>query len=410
MPDPVIPHSEYAARRARLLRALKNAVAVIFAGEPAGELEDGWRPHPHFEYLTGVVDEPGALLVLDPGNPVEARRDMLFLKPIDPEMDKWDGYRLEISQPLRDATGMKSIFRSYHLGRFLLEAVRRSGALACVHPLAQHTQPVSPDLELFRKVVERVPGVSIVDCSEEVAKLRASKSAKEVAMIQRAIDITKHGFDAVVNALRPGMSEFALQEELEHGYRTNGSRGVSFPSIVGSGLNSTVLHYKTNDGMIEDGDLVLVDSGCRYGSYGSDITRTYPANGTFTARQKEIYNIVLRAEEAAIKATRPGVRLAEIDKVARTVITKAGYGDFFIHSIGHHLGIETHDVTPDAPLKAGAVVTIEPGIYLPDEKIGVRIEDDVVVTKDGCRNLSSRIPKTIAEIEKAMAAAKKTRT
>jgi Xaa-Pro aminopeptidase len=404
MADPTIPLTEYAARRKKLLGTMKKSVAVIYAGDQQSHLPMPYRPHPHFEYLAGVVDEPGAILLLDPANPVEARREILFLKPIDPEVDKWNGYRLEIASELKGRYGFKTIFRDYHLGRFLLEAVRRCKSVACVHPLAQHDQPVSPDLELFNSLMARVPGTSLVDQSEAVAKMRAVKSAKEVAMIQKGIDITAAGFDAVLRSLKPGLNEFDVQEILEHGFRTNGSRRNSFETIVGSGVNTTVLHYAANKETIEDGSLVLIDAGAMFGGYGADITRTYPANGRFTKRQKEIYDIVLQANEAAIKATKSGVRLSDLDKIARAVITKAGYGDYFIHSIGHHIGLETHDVTPDEPLKAGAVFTIEPGIYIPDEAIGVRIEDDILVTKEGHKNLSAGIPKTTAAVEKIMTA------
>jgi Xaa-Pro aminopeptidase len=170
-------------------------------------------------------------------------------------------------------------------------------------------------------------------------------------------------------------------------------------------LNSTVLHYKENDQDLVDGDVVCIDSGAFYSGYGADISRTVPVSGKFTTRQKEIYEIVLKAEEAAIKAVKPGVTLGELDTVARSIITKAGYGEFFIHSIGHHLGLETHDnCGPMKPLKPGSVITIEPGIYLPDEAIGIRIEDDIVVTTKGYKNLSKKIPKTVSDIEKAMRA------
>ncbi|MDY7107839.1 MAG: Xaa-Pro peptidase family protein [Planctomycetota bacterium] len=407
MADPTIPFKEYAARRQKVITALKKSVGVVFAGEQDAHLPEAWRPHPHFEYLTGVIDEPGAVLMLDPSNPVEARRDILFLRPLDPEVEKWDGLRMEISKALRDRCGFKTIFRTGHLPRFLTEAAKRSRSLACLHPLAQYNQPVTPDLEIFGKIAQRIPGTQVVDCSEEIAKLRSVKSSAEQAMIRKAIDITRLGFETVMKTTRPGMNEFEVQENLEHAYRANGSRTTGFHTIIGSGVNSTVLHYSANDRVIEDGDLMCIDSGAVFGpgqaGYGADITRTIPANGRFTKRQREIYDLVLKAEEAAIRAVKPGVTLAQLDKVARAIITKAGYGDYFIHSIGHHLGLETHDATPEGGLKVGAVVTIEPGIYIPDEAIGVRIEDDVLVTKDGRRNLSSRIPKTAAAVEKMMA-------
>lgn len=398
--SPSIPQSELAKRRKALRTKLKKSVGLIFAGEH--ESEGHYRPHPHFEYLTGITNEPGAVLLLDPAEPIEARREVLFLKPLNPEEEKWEGYRLEISKALRDKTGFNKIFRTEFVPRILNVAAQRSKSLACLHPLATHDQPLSPDLDIFHKVAERIPGVDIEDRSDLLAKMRAVKSKAEVQMLQRAIDITAIGFETVMRAIKPGMNEFDVQETLEHTYRSNGARKTSFSTIAGSGVNTTVLHYEANNQAIEDGDLILIDSGAVFGGYCADVTRTVPVNGRFTERQREIYEIVLKAEEAAIKACKPGVRLAEIDKVARAIITRAGYGDYFPHGTSHHLGLETHDITPDEPLKAGAVITVEPGIYLPDEKIGVRIEDDVLVTAKGPRNLSKRIPKRVKDIEKIM--------
>lgn len=399
---PSLELAEYAKRREALCRTLKNAVGVVFAGDQAPHLEHGYRPHPHFEYLTGITDEPGAALVLDPTSPVKARQAMVFLKPLNPEVEKWDGYRLEVGKALRDRVGMQAVFRTEHLPRFLADAARRAKRLACLHPLANHAQPVSPDLEVFNKLAARIPGIAIDDASEAIAAMRAVKSKGEIAMVQHAVNITAAGFDAVAKAVSPGMNEFDVQEVIEHAYRTNGARETSFQTIAGAGVNSTVLHYHANDQTLEDGDLILIDSGAAFCGYRGDITRTYPVNGTFTKRQREVYDIVLRAQEAAIKAAKPGVRLSELDKVARDIITKAGYGDNFIHGLGHHLGLETHDVTPDAPLKAGAIITIEPGIYLADEKIGIRIEDDIVITDRGAKNLSKAIPKKADDIEALM--------
>ena len=402
MPIDAIPLTEYAARRTKLLALLKRAAALVFAGSHTNPLTDEYRPHPHFEYLTGVVDEAGAVLLLDPSNVIEARRTMLFLAPLNPEVDKWDGYRSEINKALRDSIGIQTIFRTDALGRWLTAAVKRSKRVACLHPFADYTQAVTPDLGIFRKVTERIPGVTIDDHTETIAKMRAVKSKNEVAMIQRAIDITAAGYEAMFKGVRPGMNEFDVQELLEHGYRSHGSRGPAYGTIAGAGINSTVLHYQANDQTIAKNDLICIDSAARFGGYGADITRTVPASGKFTKRQREIYELVLKAELAAIRAVKPGVTFARIDKAARDIINKAGYGDFFIHGTGHHLGLETHDITPDAPLRQGAVITIEPGIYIPKEKLGIRIEDNILITRDGAKNLSTKIPKTIAAVEKAM--------
>lgn len=393
------------ARRAATLKSLKGAIGLIFAGEDTAGLEEKWRAHAHFFYLTGIADEPGAILLLDPNHPVADRRAILFLRPLNPELEKWDGFRAEISGALKEKYGFTVISRTNYLARFLNEAARRAKRFACLHPLAGHTAPVSPDLELFRKLAERIPGSVIEDRSELIAQMRASKSAAEVELIQRAIDITAQGYDAVLKSLRPGLTEFNVQTLLEHAYKQGGARGTLYGTIVGGGFNATVLHYRANDQPVNDGDLVCIDSAASFGGYSADITRTFPVNGKFTKRQREVYDIVLKAEEAAIAAVKPGVSIWEIDKVARDIIEKAGFGDWFIHGIGHHLGIEVHDITPienEGRLKPGAVITIEPGIYLPQEKIGIRIEDDVLVTKSGAKILSAKIPKKAAEIEKIM--------
>lgn len=401
-----IPLDEFTARRKQLLRHLDGAVGLIFAGTHDPHDPNPWRPDPNFEYLTGITDEGDACILFDPTNPVESRRVMLFLRPLNPELEKWDGLREPISSSLRDTTGMATIFRLAALPRFLMLAARRSRRLACLHALAMHTQPVSQDLTLFRQVAERIPGVTIEDRSNVLPAMRAVKSKNEVAMIRRAVEITARGFEAAMRSVAAGQNEFDVQETLEHTYRRNGSRRTAFHTIAGSGINSTVLHYRANDQPLEDGDLMVIDSGATFQGYSADVTRTIPVNGRFTDRQREVYDIVLKALAAATRAAKPGVTLAKLDKAARDVITKAGYGDAFIHGIGHHLGLETHDADPDAPLQAGAVITIEPGIYLPDEKIGVRIEDDVVITAKGATVLSKMVPKQADEIERVMAGKK----
>lgn len=394
--------SEFASRRKALLGHLRGSVALILAGDYDAHLNVPYRPHPHFEYLTGVTDEPGAMLLLDPNHPIADRRVMLFLKPLNPEVEQWDGLRLPIGSALKSGTGIATIHRTTALPRFLGEAVRRSRKMACLHPLALHTQPVSPDLAIFRQVAERIPGATIEDRSTVLAEMRSVKSKGEIALMQKAIDITASGFEAVMQSLKPGQNEFDVQETIEHAYKTHGARSLAFRTISGGGINSTVLHYHANNAPLEDGDLICIDSGAQIGGYSADITRTLPVNGRFTKRQREVYEIVLKANLVAIKASVAGVTLGEIDAKAREVITKAGFGDAFMHGTGHHLGLETHDVSPDMPLREGAVITIEPGIYLPEEKIGIRIEDDVVVGKSAAKVLSTAIPKTVAEIEKAM--------
>ena len=282
-------------------------------------------------------------------------------------------------------------------------ATKRAKRYALLHPIAAHTAPVSPDLDVFRKSAERTPGSSFVDHTQLLAVMRAAKDTHELALMQTAANITAKGYEAVLAGLKPGITEFDVQELAEHGYRTNGARKAAYHTIAGGAFNATVLHYHGNREPLKDGDVILIDSGAEYMGYACDVTRTFPVNGKFTPRQREIYEIVLEAQLAAIAATKAGTTFAAIDKAARDVITKAGYGDAYFHGTGHHLGLEVHDITPEGPVPENAVITIEPGIYLPNENFGVRIEDDILVTKKaGGVNLTAAIPKTVAEIERAM--------
>ncbi len=398
-----IPLAGYANRRAQLLSTLKDSVGLVMAGDADASLHGEFRAHPHFQYLTGIIDEPGAVLLLDPLNPVEARRVILFLKPLNPELEKWDGFREEISSSLKSTYGVSTIMRTTAFARFLLDATKRAKRFALLHPLSAHTAPVSPDLEVFRRSAERIPGSSIIDHTQLLAVMRAAKCPAERTLMQRAADITAKGYASVLANLKPGLTEFDVQELVEHGYRTNGARKSAYTTIAGGAFNATVLHYHGNHAPLRSGEVILIDSGAEYMGYACDVTRTFPVNGTFTKRQREIYEIVLEAQLAAIAATKAGTTFAAIDKAARDVITKAGYGDAFFHGCGHHLGLEVHDITPEGPIPENAVITIEPGIYLPSENLGVRIEDDILVTKKaGGVNLTEAIPKSIEAIERAM--------
>tara|TARA_B100000959_G_scaffold286646_1_gene366257 strand:- start:2104 stop:3309 length:1206 start_codon:yes stop_codon:yes gene_type:complete len=399
----MITQKEYASRRAKVLNALKGAAGLVFAGCADTHLESSWRPHSHFEYLTGITNESGAVLLLDPLNKTRSRREILFLMSRDPEKEQWDGLRQSIGGELRKVTGIASIMRTPSLPMVLKDVASRSKTFATLMPVAEIGQQVSQDLAMWNEVAQRITSTKIVDCTNVIPSLRGVKSAAEIKVIQEAVDMTANGFANAMKYVVPGVNEYRVQATLEYGYAMAGGRGSAFPPIVGGGLNSTVLHYKENDQDLVSGDLVCIDSGAFHAGYGADISRTIPVSGKFSKRQREIYEIVLAAEEAAIRAVKPGVTLSELDAIARKIITKAGYGDYFIHSIGHHLGLETHDSCgPIAPLKKGAVITIEPGIYLPEESIGVRIEDDIVVTQKGYKNLSKEIPKSVSAIEKAM--------
>lgn len=399
--------AEYAQRRERVREGLGGAVALVFAGESQAALHGTWEADANFRYLTGIGDEPGAMVLLDPNAEDPSRREILFLQPRNPEVEAWDGYRDPIGAALKARTGFRTIMRTLALPRLLTDVARRRGSLACIHAFASTSAPVSADLAMFRKVTERTVGVSIVDRTALLPSLRGVKSKAEQALMSSAIDATAQGFAAAMRTLGPGVREADVQHAIERAFRAAGASGPAYNSIVGSGVSATVLHYMANTGVAKGGELMVIDAGARFEGYAADITRTLPVSGRFSREQAEVYEVVLEAQRRAIAAVRPGVRMHDVDAAARSVIDQAGYEDAYIHGIGHHLGLEVHDATPDGPLQAGMVVTIEPGVYFKDRGLGIRIEDDVLVTKAGRKVLSESIPKERSAIEATMKGASK---
>lgn len=222
--------------------------------------------------------------------------------------------------------------------------------------------------------------------------------------MQKAIDITGAGFAKAALALKPGMNETDVQDIIESEFKAKGARQLAFPSIVATGKNTTVLHYTRNNAVVQTGDLFLMDIGAEYDHYAADVSRTVPVSGKFTPEQRKIYEIVLKAQKAAMAKVKPGAYVREdVHAEARRVIEEAGYGEYFIHGTSHYIGLDVHDVGDySQPLKPGMVISVEPGIYIPATGIGVRIEDDVLVTKDGYKNLSAGIPREIEEIERLL--------
>jgi Xaa-Pro aminopeptidase len=246
----------------------------------------------------------------------------------------------------------------------------------------------------------------VVDISAFVARLRRTKDMREIEALYKAVEITQLAQEAAAQAIAPGVTECEVQASLEYIMIASGAR-PAFPSIVATGKNATILHYMNNSATIQPGDLVVVDIGAEYNYYCADLTRTYPASGTFTQRQRELYDVVLETQEYVAEHTRPGMWLSNKEQPDKSLhhravnfLAKKGYDKFFIHSIGHFLGLDVHDVgDPKKPLQEGDVITIEPGLYIPEEGIGIRIEDNYWVVQDGVVCLSENLPKKADEIE-----------
>jgi len=359
------PLQEYRARRERLAQRIKGNVLVLRAA-PDSELVR-YQQERNFYYLTGF-DDPNAILLLDAAS--EPPQEFLFLPDRKPAEERWTGPKLGPGPEAEKATGFSKVL------------------------------PTSEFDSTLKKVSERAKAVyGLKDVQDDIAYLRQVKSQTEIALLEKAIQITMKAQQAAAKAISPGAMEYEVEAALEYEFRRNGAERPGFPSIVGSGPNSTILHYDKSERRMQSGEVVVVDIGAEYGGYSADVTRTYPVSGKFSSRQREIYQIVLEAQKAAIAKVKPGVRIRDIHQAAMDYIRSKGYDKYFIHGTSHHIGLEVHDVGDTArPLEPNMVITVEPGIYIPEEQIGIRIEDDVLVTPAGSRVLSA-FPKEIDEIE-----------
>jgi Xaa-Pro aminopeptidase len=397
------PPEVYAQRRARLAAQMKTGVAVVYGAASMERGLDGLgRQDPDFYYLTGIEDD-GAALVLTPQEPLY--RETLYLKTRDPDAERWSGERASITQDLRVRTGFRAIRRTGRLGFDVAEEAQHWRELVFLGPLVGPESPLPPALDLYDRVAGRVPGTRVRNAIDVLARLREVKETAEIEKIRRATDITGAAFAEMMARVHPGMREFELKDVFDAAIRKGGARRTAYGSITGSGPNATVLHYPRDDREMQAGELVVADCTAEYQGYATDITRTFPVGGKFTPDERAVYEVVLRAQEAALATVRPGARIHEdVHEAAKRVIDEAGYGDYFIHGTSHFVGLEVHDAgVYSEPLPVGAVITVEPGIYMPQKKLGVRIEDVLVVTPTGYELLSKSIPKTVEEVEAALA-------
>ncbi|MBI4854630.1 MAG: aminopeptidase P family protein [Acidobacteria bacterium] len=411
------PLSEYKSRRQKLMEKAKDGIVVIM-GEEEDDLGVGakFRQNDNFMYLTGV-EIPTGVLVLVPHS-YQGAKEWLFLPAPNKFFDQWTGPRPPINEETAQAFGVEKVaslndFQKVITEILTSEAFQKSGEkLYTVVPPSPYTKLVRE--EKFTEQARKIKStINLNPIAPLLADMRMIKSEPEISMIQRAINITSLAHSEVIKSVKAGIYEYELEGAILGQFYRNGAQRAAFPCIVGSGQNATILHYEKNRKKIDRGDLIVVDIGAEYNYYAADITRTYPANGSFSPRQREIYQLVLDAQTAAVKAFKLGEStMQELDVVARKTMRQSPLKDskgnpldqYFPHGLGHFVGMYVHDVGDySRPLPVGAVITIEPGIYLPDENIGVRIEDDYLVTKNGLVKLSSNIPSDPAEIEKLMA-------
>jgi len=403
--DPIPPAKPfapevYSARRAKLMKALGGGIAVLYArGE---EDADGYRQDSDFYYLTGL-NEAGAVLVLSPEERLYKER--LFLKPRNPDDERWTGVRPDIGDSLRRATGIDRISRVGSLGGAMMSLLQTTTTLQMINDPGGPDAPATPEMELYAKLTSRLPGVSIKNRTDLLPAMRSVKEPREVESMERAIAATVAAQHAAARAIHPGVEENWVAGLIDLEFKRGGAVRPGFPPIVGSGANSTILHYPEHSRTIAPGSLVVVDIGSDYGHYSADITRTYPADGHFTAEQRKVYEVVLRAQQECMEMIRPGVYYEDLHKKAEDVIRAAGYRDYFIHGLGHFVGLDVHDAgLYKKPLQAGMVITVEPGIYIPEKALGIRIEDQVLVTPKGYRHLTQALPRDPDAVERMMRA------
>ena len=408
----------YQERRKKVLDSIKdNSIVILFAGNaPKKSADENYRftPNRNFYYLTGVNEEEH-ILVMSKINGEE--KCQFFIKDIDLEMEKWVGKSLRENEALEitgiDSIAFKSTFEgSLHRLITLKEEVNLY--LDLEKDNISSMNGISHKFAQF--MLERYPQINIKNAYSAIAALRLVKSEDEIENIRKAIEITVSGVEMLMDNAKPGMKEYELEAYFDFNCKSKGAKDFAFNTIAAAGKNATVLHYVDNDTEMKDGDLILFDLGAQYNYYNADISRTFPVNGKFTERQKEVYNAVLRVNEEIIKSIKPGIKYVDINEKATDLLAeeciklglitdKKDVRKYYFHSIGHSLGLDTHDIeTPHRNFifEPGVVFTVEPGLYIPEEEIGIRIEDDILVTEDGVEVLTKNMIKSVEEIEKFM--------
>lgn len=421
----------HAARRAAFREKMgNNTIGIFFAAQVRNRSNDvdfQYAQNKNFFYFTGF-EEPNAVLVIfkEPQTILgKTANEFLFVQPRNPAMELWTGKILG-EQRAPGVLGIENVFNHTQFTSATLPIAQFDSVYSLyknediLSRMKRNPDPLSKMTDIVDSLITSSGKKLANNTGMLMRTLRHRKTAEEIALIQKAVDISCEAHNEVMKAARPGMTEYQVQAIMEYGFKKHGSEYPGYPSINGSADNACVLHYVTNQRLMKDGDLLLSDCAAEYHGYTADITRTIPINGKFTPEQKIIYELVLEAADSAILECRPGIPFRQPHMVANRVIARglvklgiikneSEVRKYFPHGTSHHLGLDVHDQGLQT-LDEGVVLTVEPGIYIPsgsdcDKKwwsIGVRIEDDIVITKDGRRNMSTASPRTVAEVEKMM--------
>jgi Xaa-Pro aminopeptidase len=418
------PNSVYAARRAKLAAEVDAPIVLWgYTGREETSQTYIFEQEENFYYLTGHNEEGAALVILPATKGASENgggaRDSLYLPAKNALKEKWNGVRMSPSEPGIEArTGFASV-KAFGELRAAIEALAKNQSdFYTILPYQKELGGYPHEKEGVDWLQQVAPQAKLKDIRTQISAMRQIKSPGEIAFLNRAIELSIDAHLAAMRMMRPGLYEYQIAARMAEVQAMGGSEAEGYAPIVGAGPNSTALHYDRLSRKIEDGDIVVMDVGAQFSGYSADITRTIPANGKFTARQLEIYNIVLGAQNAALSALKPGMDYCpkgskSVHKISYDYINSHGkdrngksLGQYYIHGLGHHIGLNVHDPGENCkPLEPGMVVTVEPGIYIPEENLGVRIEDDVLITETGYKLLSERLPREPGEIERIMAEA-----
>lgn len=391
--------AEFSDRREKLRQALPDSVIVLWASSPGPDMHDrnGFFQETNFYYLTGWR-QPNAALLLCSSCPT-AEREIIFLPKRNERQEIYDGPMVAPGDANDKAkTGLAKVLPIEQLEQQLSKAMSHASQLYTLFDGREAS------------LAKLAPLRTIKDVRSSITALRLKKSDSELSLMQKAIDASIAAHFESWKVTKPGLHEYEVAAVMQKTYFALGCERNAYAPIVGSGPNSVILHYNQNRRQMDSGDILLMDVGGEYSMYAADITRSIPVNGKWTPRQKQVYDLVLGAQNAVIAAAKPGVMLKDLTEVARAWFNKQGvgpankpWGDYLLHGVSHHIGLDVHDpYDPTIPLAEGNVITVEPGLYLATEKLGIRIEDMILITKDGARLLTSALPRDASEVERRM--------
>ena len=424
------PNDVYAARRARIAAQTDSPVVLWgFTGREEISQSYIFTQEDNFYYLTGHNEEEAGLIILPALKPGQSNdawagpREILFLPAKNPQNEKWNGVRMSPTDPdISVRTGFASVQPFPEMRAAVEKLARLYPQFATILPYEKEVGGFPHEKAVMDWLQLSAPAVKLADIRSGIEKLRMIKSPGEIGFLIRAVDLSVDSHREAMKMMRPGLMEYQVAAKMVEVHGMGGSEAEGYAPIVGAGANSTALHYDKLGRKIADGDIVVLDVGAQFSGYSADITRTLPANGKFTPRQLEIYNVVLGAQNAVLAALKPGMNFCKsgdnsLYRISYEYINSHGkdlhgnkLGQYYIHGLGHAIGLDVHDPGEYCkPLAPGMVVTIEPGIYIPEENLGVRIEDDVLITDSGFRLLSDKLPRDPDQIETIMAVAARTR-